>query len=133
MKLRTRPFGPSTVVETFSDVERLEFRDGGLTVVIASSIHDKNMVRGFDILFENPAGFRLLDELDLHRYWQSDGFVRGHYVLEVEAGGWADEEEACAGWSNPKREWLVVTGNACVSVFCASDPAIKETGWMLNR
>jgi hypothetical protein len=130
MTFTAREFTPATGVAYTSDVEAVDYRDGMLVVAVACGLDADRTVRGLRVTFTRPAGFRLLDELDLHRYWMTVDWPRGSHVLEVTGGGWAKEEDALQGFDTIRREWLVVTGNACVSVFCAEQPLVAETSWM---
>lgn len=129
MTFAARAFTPATGVAYPSDIEAVDYRNGTLVVVVACSLDADRTVRGLRVTFARPAGFRLLDELGLHRYWMSVDWPRGSHVLEVTGDGWAAEEKALAGFDTTRREWLVVTGNACVSVFCAEEPVVAETTW----
>lgn len=129
MTLTARAFTPATGVATGSDIEAVDYRDGTLVVVVACSLDEDGTVRGQNVTFVRPAGFRLLDELDLHRYWMAGDWPRGSHVLEVTDGGWAAEENVLQGFDTARREWLVVTGNACVSVFCENEPVVAEAAW----
>jgi len=133
MAIKTIGFGPSLQVHWGSDIERLEWDSGVLSIVVAREIANNDEIHGFDIRFSGVSGLRFLDELDLARYWSSDGFVRGHHVLEVLDDGWASEEIALQGYEQARREWLVVTGNGCASVFAAAPPEIAETSWCVAK
>ena len=129
MTIETQSFTPPSGVNAGSDVEALHYSDGTLNIVLACSQDDEQTVRGITIKFFQPAGFRLLDELDLARYWNSADFSRGSHVLEVESGGWSAEEDHFQLFETMRREWLVATGNACVSVFCSSEPEVTDISW----
>lgn len=129
MTLRAFAYLTANGVESYSDVESVRYEDGAFVVVLACSVDDSRNVKGFSLRFSNVSGFRLLDELDLARYWLSDDFTRGSYLLEVTDGGWAAEETELQGYNNPRREWLAATGNACVSVFSTSEPEITPLSW----
>lgn len=129
MAIETRPFGPTDAVHFGSDVESLNYCDGNLAVVLACSQDNQGIVRGLKVNFSRPTGFRVLDELDLARYWVSDGFTHGCHVLEVKNGGWSAEEDALQSFETARREWLIVSGNACVSVFCSHAPELMEISW----
>jgi hypothetical protein len=91
-------------------------------------------VNGLDISLPDASAFRYLDELDLARYWSSEGFVPGYPVLEVVSGGWCDEEAVLQHYENRRRECLVVTGNGCVSVsvLAPTGPAVEAVEWLLR-
>jgi len=129
MTFAARAFTPATGVAFTSDVEAVDYRDGTLVVLVACSLGEGGTVYGLRVTFAQPGGFRLLDELDLQRYWTAGDRPRGSHVLEVTAGGWGAEEGTLQGFDTACREWLIVTGNACVSVFCADEPAVAETEW----
>ena len=129
MAIETRPFASTHIVHFGSDVESLHYVDGNLTIVLACLRDEEGIVQGLKVNFSRPTGFRLLDELDLARYWISDGFSRGSHVLEVKSGGWSAEEDVLQSFETERREWLVVTGNACVSVFCSLEPEFADISW----
>lgn len=133
MAIETRPFSPPNGVYWGSDLESLQYIDGNLTITLACSHDEDGIVRGLKVNFLQPTGFRLLDELALARYWVSDGFSRGSHVLEVENGGWSTEEDVLQSFETERREWLVISGNACVSVFCLTEPELQDLSWKNNK
>jgi len=112
-----------------SDIESLHLVGPNLVVKVAREMEDESIVRGLEIVFDDVSALRYLDEVDLARYWTSDQFVSGSHVLEVLGGGWGAEENVLQGYETRRREWLVVTGNGCVSVFSPSEPKINEALW----
>lgn len=69
----------------------------------------------------------MLDEADFARYWVSPGFRHGHHVLYVVGGGWRAEESTLQGLPRSEgNEWLIVTGNRCVSVLSSEEPQVVE-------
>lgn len=129
MRLKALPYGKPAEVHWGSDVESLSFTSQGLTVRVAREVDRAGRVRGLDVIFPDASAFRYLDELDLARYWSSEGFVRGYPVLEVLEGGWCDEEATLQQYVNRRREWLIVTGGGCVSVLAPTNPAVKAAEW----
>lgn len=129
MRLKTIPYGEPAEVHWGSDVESLNFSQQGLSVRIAREVSNDGVVCGLDISFTDASAFRYLDEVDLARYWSSEGFVRGYPILEVVAGGWCDEEAVLQQYENRRREWLVVTGNGCVSVLATTNPTACTVEW----
>ena len=129
MAFSARAFSPVGVVPFSSDVESVDYRDGALVVVLACAMDPDQTVHGLRVTFKDVTGFRLLDEFDLARYWLSEGFPRGSQVMEVTASGWSAEEDAMQGLEKKRREWLVASGNASVSVFCATEPTLVGTMW----
>lgn len=129
MQIETRPFAPKNGVHFGSDVESLSYLDGNLDVILACSRSDEGIIHGLKVHFRQPSGFRLLDELDLARYWMSKSFASGSYVLKVKDGGWSAEEDMLQSFETERREWLIVSGNACVSVFCSREPELTDISW----
>lgn len=132
MPLTTLPCGEPCEMQPGSGIESLRFSSQGLALRIALGLGPQDMVEGLDIAFPDACAIRYLDELDLQRYWRSRGFVRGYPVLEVQQGGWLDEEVVLQQRHYHQREWLVVTGNGCVSVFAASAPDVVPVQWRLG-
>jgi len=129
MQIETKPFAPTNGVRFESDVESLCYLEGNLDVILACSKSKEGIIQGLKVHFVRPSGFRFLDEVDLARYWMSKSFARGSHVLEVKAGGWSAEEDVLQSFETKRREWLVVSGNACVSVFCLLEPELKDISW----
>ncbi|MDO9029914.1 MULTISPECIES: hypothetical protein [Hydrogenophaga] len=126
MPIKTAPSSPAQEVHWGSDIASVKFDGRCLVVLVAREPLEGHRFRGLQVTFESATGFRFLDELDLARYWSSAGFVRGHHVLSVTAGGWAAEETQVQGWERPHKEWLVVTGNGCLNVFANEAPKTAE-------
>lgn len=126
MAIETRPLSSTDGVHWGSDVESLRYFDGSLEITLTCSQDEEGIIRGLEVNFSQPTGFRLLDELALARYWVSGGFSRGSYVLEVKNGGWSTEENVLQSFDTDRREWLVISGSTCVSVFCSLAPEIKD-------
>ncbi len=124
MQLKSSAFSAAEEVHWGSDIESIHFDANGLVVVVAREPMPNGQVRGLQVKFEQATAFRYLDEVEIATYWMSTGFVSGHHVLEVSEGGWSDEEAARKGYETQQREWLVVTGNGCISVFSAVEPVV---------
>ena len=131
MHLTTQPFGAKQGVLDNSDVASLNFDGSELSIVVAREVLPDGRVHALRILFKDARQFRYLDEADLARYWTSEHFHRGYHVLEVQSGGWRDEESQSRGYELRAKEWLVVTGNGCVSIFSLLPPEIEQ--FMLER
>jgi len=129
MQIETQAFAPTNGVQYGSDVESLCYLDGNLDIILACSKDKDETVHGLKIHFSQPSGFRFLDEADLARYWISRSFAGGSHVLEVKNGGWSAEEDVLQTFETARREWLVVSGNACVSVFCLHEPELMDMSW----
>ena len=70
--------------------------------------------------FENPGGFRVLDEGDPDDFW---GVLPAGPALEVRSGGWfaaRKDEEA--------KEYFVPGVNFCVSVIANEPPSVRVPG-----
>jgi hypothetical protein len=127
MQLETCPFDVPMTVDHASDLAEVHFVGGRLEVLVASSLAGEGRFNGLRITFAETRGFRMLDEADLARYWGSSGFQRGHHVLCVTGGGWRAEEAMLQGFPhNEGDEWLIVTGNRCVSVLSSDAPQVVE-------
>jgi hypothetical protein len=124
--IKTSPFSAEMGIHSNSDIASLAFDGRELTITLACMRVLSKEIRGLRVCFERASAFRYLDESELSRYWISNEFTRGHLVLEVHAGGWNAEESQVQGIFTQKREWLIVTGNGCVSVLCESVPEIEE-------
>ncbi|MDF3822612.1 hypothetical protein P3G55_22110 [Leptospira sp. 96542] len=127
MQLETQPFDASTTIDHGSDIAEVHFVGGHLEVVVASSSIGEGRFKGLRITFPKASGFRMLDEGDLARYWASPGFRPGHHVLSVVSGGWRAEESTLQGFArNEGDEWLIVTGNRCLSVVSSNAPQVLQ-------
>ena len=127
MQLETQPFDTPTTVDHCSDIAEVHFIGGRLEILVASSPAGEQRFNGLRISFTKACKFRMLDEADLARYWVSPGFRRGHHVLSVDGGGWRAEESSLQGFQ-PRHgnEWLIVTGNRCISVFSPHAPQLVQ-------
>jgi hypothetical protein len=126
MPIKAVAFSDAQEVHWGSDIESLRYDGPILVIVVARDPLPEGKTRGLEITFGSATAIRLLDELQIARYWTSKEFPFGHHVVEVLEGGWSDEESQLQGYATARREWLVVTGNGCVSVFSASEPIVKE-------
>jgi hypothetical protein len=127
MPLESSPVGPQALVRHESDIAGVHFDGARLVVLVASESTGAGRFRGFRVTFSHPSGFRVLDESNLARYWASPGFVPGYHVLCISQGGWAEEESQLQGFEESnRREWLIATGNRCVSVLSHAEPKIEE-------
>lgn len=127
MLIETQPFDAPTIIDHGSDIAEVHFVGGRLEVVVASSPIGEGRFKGLRIEFSKACDFRMLDEADLARYWTSSGFRRGHHVLSVVGGGWRAEESTLQGIPRGEgNEWLIVTGNRCLSVLSSNAPLVLE-------
>lgn len=127
---KAQAYLPANGIESNSNIHSLEYMNGDLIVVVMSSLDWNGHASGIRLTFPGLlGGFRLLDELELMRYMTSAEFPGGCHLLEVTEGGWKEEEDALQGLEKERREWLVVAGNACVSVFCSDAPEVVYLCW----
>ncbi|MBF9140156.1 hypothetical protein [Hymenobacter properus] len=83
----------------------------------------------YEIIFDSPRGFKLLDEGDMHDYWESE-IIRNNWLFEIESGGWLDRADASGGFISKAlgfREFLISGIDDCVSVISNTDPVISKT------
>ncbi|TWU43629.1 hypothetical protein Poly51_62840 [Rubripirellula tenax] len=84
------------------------------------------------VAFDNPRGFRLLDEGDLCSFWEKYHTGNG-WLYEVQSGGWLDLESTRADFLTPHMypnglvEYLLVC-DKCISVLTSQKPDIIELG-----
>jgi len=80
------------------------------------------------VVFENPMGFRVLDEGDLLEFWPTCSADNG-WLYEITQGGWLPLEATRGGFlladRNDVREFFMAGENDCVSVLAVEPPAIK--------
>ena len=108
MPIKARPFGCQEQFDWGADIHSVSY-DGGLSIRVLRN--------------------RLLDEVPLAEYWIAEDFPSGYPVLEVFDGGWAKEEDTRLGYTEQRREWIIVTAGTCVSVFWKHAPEIREAIW----
>jgi hypothetical protein len=105
------------VINLNFDIELLE---------ITISIDGDNI----DIIFEEPAGFRVLDEGDLLEFWPKCSLQAG-WLHEITSGGWFDLENKRNGFllsdSSEITEYLVVGINYCVSILAWEKPRLRQS------
>lgn len=80
-----------------------------------------------EIVFNNPQGFRCLDEGDLLEFWEP-GMHLPNCIFEIKSGGWFDQESQRNGFTSQYfglREFLVTGLDDCVSVFCSTPPIVR--------
>lgn len=80
------------------------------------------------VVFEDLHGFRVLDERDLMEFWDRYNQPNG-WLWEVRSGGWLDLERQRPNFISQHfdlREYLITSGDFCVSVFSRQPPAVSE-------
>jgi hypothetical protein len=99
-----------------------------LNMTLAESLNLKLEVGGrpIQLIFDDVRGLRVLDEGDLLEFW--DKYHTGNgWLWEVQSGGWFDLERRRSTFvmaASGVREFLVVTGDFCVSVFSRLPPEL---------
>ena len=72
---------------------------------------DGNEDIDYEIIFENPRGFKLLDEGDMNNYWEDEMMIND-WLFEIESGGWLDREDAAGGFISKAlgfKEFLITS------------------------
>ena len=83
----------------------------------------------FWIQFDNPIGFKCLDERDMNDYWKHKELT-DNWILEIKEGGWLDFEKSRAFISHnvfELKEFLIKGVDDCISVLCACEPRVEIT------
>jgi hypothetical protein len=82
------------------------------------------------VTFEEPVGFRVLDERELCEFWNKHSQPKG-WFYEVEEGGWMELESHRTTFPTPfcgdMREYMIVD-YMCINVLCNSPPTIFDLG-----
>ncbi|HEY0502982.1 MAG TPA: hypothetical protein VGD42_05740 [Lysobacter sp.] len=126
------PFGCGYSFKRESDIVELSYSASGLRVVIVTNRTDTEGTCFVEYLFKRPRGFRVLDEGDLIRYWESGAFRADRHLYEVTSGGWKAQEIEIAGMLSVTddvggyREWFIATTNRCANVLSVREPEIRE-------
>jgi hypothetical protein len=79
------------------------------------------------VAFQNPQGFRVMDEGSLLEFWGA-GRSNG-WLWRVEEGGWLEQEAQRSGFlreMTPGVEYLVLGDDDCVSVISPAPPRVTE-------
>ncbi len=96
-------------------------------------LFERHPTRPFYVTF-NSVGFRVLDEGQLVHYWEEPDRPKG-CIWRVLSGGWFEQESARPGFllgahheaGDPRpNEFLVVGGDACVSVLSWGEPHVRQ-------
>jgi hypothetical protein len=114
-----------------------ELAFGDRPVVIGLSYDLESLTIVFDpdtggnllqIVFENPRGFRCLDEGDLQELWDIR-LIGENWLFEVIEDGWLDHEAKRSGFISKDlglREFLVRGADDCISVISDGPPVLLE-------
>lgn len=84
----------------------------------------------YDVVFDAPSGYRVLDEGDLLEFWPSCSSFNG-WLYQIKSGGWLDQEKQRSGFfssGNSKlAEYFVIGCNYCVNVLAWEPPDVSES------
>ena len=85
--------------------------------------------KDYDILFENPVAFKILDERDLGKYWRQDS-ITSNLILEIKEGGFLTNEKNNESFISDQisslREFLIRGIDDCLFVISPSEPKITR-------
>jgi hypothetical protein len=132
MQLRARAVGDLHRTRRKSGIAELSLGTTGLRVVVHCNRQDSDEQLHVEYHFDAPRGFRLLDEGDLLRYWETRTFAVDHQLFEILSGGWMDQECQLAGMLDVTsgvgtfREWFICTNNDCLNVLSVNEPLVRE-------
>lgn len=128
------PLGPPLSLESHTDLCDLAVGTSGLRIAVLVGRDDEENDQFVEVVFPTFRGFRYLDEGDLLRYWSSGMFDTSNYVVfEMKSGGWGRQEQRngmlnVTGAIGSYREWLIISGNACVNVIAQVEPLVRLIG-----
>ena len=90
---------------------------------------DESVMGMAHVVFEQPLGFRVLDEGAMLSFPWSSLSDEPSYVHLVRKGGWLDMERDAANifTADNVQEYVIVTCNECVSVIAYSEPKLVES------
>lgn len=125
MPIKAKPFGCLEQFDWGADIHSVIY-NGQLLIRV---LRNRNRDDGIEVKFMQVDGFRLLDEVPLAEYWMDEDFPTGYPILEVFNGGWTLEEDKRLGYEQQRREWIIVTAGACVSVFSKEEPEIIDASF----
>ncbi len=96
------------------------------TLTVTVRIHaDK-----YDVVFDSPSGYRVLDEGDLIEFWPICSAVNG-WLYQITSGGWLDQEKQRAGFFSSRNaelsEYFVIGCNYCVSILAWERPDVSQS------
>ncbi|WP_294768142.1 hypothetical protein [uncultured Rhodoferax sp.] len=132
MQLRARAVGNLHRTRRKSGIAELSFGVTGLRVVVHCNGQHSDAQLQVEYHFDAPRGFRLLDEGDLLRYWETGAFAVDCQLFEIFSGGWMDQECELAGMLDVTsgvgsfREWFICTDNDCLNVLSVNEPLVRE-------
>lgn len=123
----------STALETFTPIEdvghvEISFVTYDQWILTIGVRHygkkDGRVVGMSHVIFEQPEGFRVLDEGCMLQFpWAKLSKSRS-YIHVVESGGWLGIEESAGNLHLPAtaKEYVVISDNDCVSVLAYKNP-----------
>ncbi len=83
----------------------------------------------YDVVFDSPAGYRVLDEGDLLEFWPTCSSVNG-WLYQIKSGGWLDQEKQRSGFFSSRNtelsEYFAIGCNYCVNVLAWELPDVSQ-------
>lgn len=118
--MKAKLLNPEIVVGKYPRVTGLSYDLEKLFVIYDPDLPGKTI----EITFDNPRGFRCLDEGDFFNLWD-DPFLVENWLFEVISDGWIDHEDKRGGFQSKfagYREFFVCGSDDCISVISNSPP-----------
>lgn len=115
--------------EPLSEGESIEviYIDFNIEELIVTVLIDGDKI---DISFDEPAGYRVMDEGDLLEFWPSCSSFNG-WMYEIASGGWLDQERKRKGFASAARddtkEYFIIGCNYCVNILAWEPPSLCES------
>ena len=111
-------------------IHRIDRSQDTLKVYVSAGLSDFGCL----VTFENPIGFRVVDERDLMEYWPVCSTPSG-WLFHILGGGWLDQERKRHGSlmleAYPDvKEYLIAGTNDCVSIFGFGEPTLSN--WQVS-
>ena len=112
-----------------SDIVEVFHTFSGLRITVSTWMDSINPTY-LQVYWRRVQGYRLLDELDLLAYWETEQFRSPHHVDEIAGGGWLRGEPFLPGMLTSAhnkrglREWFISTANRGMNVLAASPPEL---------
>ncbi|KAF7772637.1 hypothetical protein PMAN_b0219 [Pseudoalteromonas marina] len=103
-------------------IESINYDLDYLKVVVVA---DSNL--RIEVCFQQPIGFRCLDEGDLLEFWASNK-ITSNWLLQIHDFGWLAQESNRAGFLSKDTmlsEYLIKGSNECLNVLSTDKPVIS--------
>jgi len=83
-----------------------------------------------DIYFDDPAGYRVMDEGNLLEFWPTCSLNNG-WLYEINYGCWLEQESKREGFllsdNDDVKEYFVIGVNYCINVLAWENPRVEES------